>query len=1101
MYMSKRTRGAVSVFLVIILVPCMLVSSLFVDLGRVFLSKSMANSAGDLALNSLLTHYDSLLKDWYGMAVSCQSIDKFYKESGEFFLDMMKSQDLTDAQLATIVNEVTYGSDNKEIADLLQMECLGDASGLVSPVKGSSLADAAMMKSEIVEFMKYRAPIEMTESIIERIRDDDSVKDAHDAEPDKPLSDAKQAYGEALSDLIKYSYNTYWAIRDFCPIEKSPEISNELIRDYEPQLEDYREIYYCMNKTAIACLVNTQGLKQYKRLTIPLNEYTDTYTYQHSDVYSEHNGDSYIINGDRITQLLDDLGAKIDDFFEEKDDNFVKAVKNSDLMNNLPAGTTFDIGDLEANNTAVNPIQWWVRMDEIADSHTPALVDAAEEMLKAYAKVCAIDGCTIGDDAPLRWATRAADLKDRVKEAQEKYLTENKVDANDDYLRIVNKLETVSKNNLRRIDADNYSFSPENRTFAAVNMSAAPGVISTALNNIKTLMQNKVLLLNRIINGGFNNIPTKVILPLDALADYAAEVKNKLQSWKNEAEKSTTDMGEKDRDEIEHEIEEKLSANITKPKVIELKKRLQNIKEQLESVITKIDAIMYNAVKIADIKSINDFLARVNSGNFINPHEIPLKNNEIFNYAHDKFSRMFVPNADLTKPFVKWSHLDDDNYNPVIYPVDQDGEVFHEYSGKVKTPELYSFLHEQFRSKPRNTVEDKEKEAEDGKAAGADKETEAKEKGRYHGGGGNIPHDFSAADKFGLINDSFDGVTNLFTSLIHLDIGNIIDDLYATSYIMNMFSYATYKVEGLYNLCPNKDSLKLKPPGKDGGYYPRAYDGYIGSPNADKESNKGKWLSTDLKDAYNKSLTNKMINLENNLGYEAEVEYILFGGADNNDNVRAAYSKIFVIRLALNSVSGYANFWDNIAVNTAASAIQAATGGIIPAFVTKIVLIPILAAFETAIDLNKLEAGFPVPLYKRGADDWTIKLPEASNGIAGFVELLNGKNGDNEPNPKKGLFYSDYLTAFVYMGLNGRDSVEAAMYQRVAEVIQANMRKISKKDNYTMKKAQVYFQLNAEIRVKPLMLSLPLFNGDEYENNPAESTDWRTYKIRVVRGY
>ena len=60
---SKRERGAVSVFLVIILVPCMLVASIFVDVGRVYLSKSMAESAADMALNSLMTHYDADLND------------------------------------------------------------------------------------------------------------------------------------------------------------------------------------------------------------------------------------------------------------------------------------------------------------------------------------------------------------------------------------------------------------------------------------------------------------------------------------------------------------------------------------------------------------------------------------------------------------------------------------------------------------------------------------------------------------------------------------------------------------------------------------------------------------------------------------------------------------------------------------------------------------------------------------------------------------------------------------------------------------------------------------------------------------------------------
>ena len=53
-----KNRGAISVFLVIILVPCMLVSSVFVDISRVQLSRAVAESSADLALSTLMTYYD-----------------------------------------------------------------------------------------------------------------------------------------------------------------------------------------------------------------------------------------------------------------------------------------------------------------------------------------------------------------------------------------------------------------------------------------------------------------------------------------------------------------------------------------------------------------------------------------------------------------------------------------------------------------------------------------------------------------------------------------------------------------------------------------------------------------------------------------------------------------------------------------------------------------------------------------------------------------------------------------------------------------------------------------------------------------------------------
>ena len=72
-----RPGGTISVFLVIILVPCLVVCFLFVDLSRVELSQSSVESTADTTLNSLIsggastatgTGYEQSISDSTGTA-------------------------------------------------------------------------------------------------------------------------------------------------------------------------------------------------------------------------------------------------------------------------------------------------------------------------------------------------------------------------------------------------------------------------------------------------------------------------------------------------------------------------------------------------------------------------------------------------------------------------------------------------------------------------------------------------------------------------------------------------------------------------------------------------------------------------------------------------------------------------------------------------------------------------------------------------------------------------------------------------------------------------------------------------------------------------
>ena len=188
----KKTRGAVSVFLVLILVPCLLASSIFVDVSRVELAKGDTLSAADNALNALLAHFDTDLNDWYGMVASCQNIDEFYAQSKNYFLSIVTSQDLigggntSSDSLGEVIGGVydyITGSGSGELSgdvtNLLMMECL---SAEISEVSDADLTNAAMMKAEITEFMKYRAPIELVTGLIERLKNDPSSKGVTEVE-------------------------------------------------------------------------------------------------------------------------------------------------------------------------------------------------------------------------------------------------------------------------------------------------------------------------------------------------------------------------------------------------------------------------------------------------------------------------------------------------------------------------------------------------------------------------------------------------------------------------------------------------------------------------------------------------------------------------------------------------------------------------------------------------------------------------------------------------------------------------------------------------------------------------------------------------------
>lgn len=92
-----ENKGAISIFLVIVLVPMLVCSSIFVDMSRINLAKAVAESSGELTLNTALTNYDAVLKDMYGLFATSQDTDELFENLENYYRQCIEAAGVAEA--------------------------------------------------------------------------------------------------------------------------------------------------------------------------------------------------------------------------------------------------------------------------------------------------------------------------------------------------------------------------------------------------------------------------------------------------------------------------------------------------------------------------------------------------------------------------------------------------------------------------------------------------------------------------------------------------------------------------------------------------------------------------------------------------------------------------------------------------------------------------------------------------------------------------------------------------------------------------------------------------------------------------------------------
>ena len=1071
----RSNHGAVSVFLALILVPCIVVTSVFVDVGRVKLANDLAEAAGDLALNSLLTRYDHDLSDFYGLVASCQSIEEFYSTSSDYFLRLLQSQGLSEEEKKGFVSQIGAAFEGSPFHDMLRMELVSDMSSLIVPVEGANLENPAIVKEQIMEFMKYRAPINITAGLLGKLFENkDDAKKLEAQEKDKELTDKMRESYEAENELMEEAFKIYdslYAYQHLDPADPKPEegknaSANKIKRINQTvnRLNSYRDVYKQIHEALVHDLFNTEGLGRIEKKVYATKERT---------LSSPFSAEKTSTLG-QMKPIMISLAQAIADYTSSK----------AALENVFPD-----------YNNAIYDIQYWAQNSSEISSKLKSLNGHSDAIMDNWAKLKnAYEFLAEGEDTGVRkllftgysgYAGNTYEMSyqwhyDKLCAQAESIfntILSRKADNENDgdkYIKFISIIQRIStnENNLKAVKSDS--------RMVPLTEKSVDETVKKIYDEITA--DRAVMEAHR---DALKGVPDK----LNKLKDLLKSYKEAFDTWEKTADAAGTDLAGEHQKDIAKEKANKKLEELTDVSIDKLKTRIENMIALYDDLIEAIDSIKYGNAQIKNIKTTQN--AKDASG--IKKDKIETTKDALRAYADSSFS--FTPaEGDAADIPVK------DANHPNLY--------------KKPVPALYAWMDKNFEalmdSSARKDHDEKEKEFEgyqqesgtgNGKSENEEKEQEAD--GVTENNIKGYGEGFTVLTFFGSIVDLF---VNIVDNGVEAELSNCMEALYATEYVTGMFSSYTSDKEMLYNLADNESGTK-----GDGKYKDRDITISLMKDTIKKdfenrfETSSGQWTDVSPVLAKNRSLTTKPINEKTNWAHGAEWEYILFGHDKSQDNVNAALTGMYAVRFICNIPSAFKFFWNegnpvSTLIEATANAISTATAGIVPAALVKAVLIIVLAILETINDVNLLKAGIPVKFLKWGSSsepdpEWVVSLT-LGEGSASLEKNDSGK--------KKGLFlsYNDILYIFLLLGFH-EDSLAPDMYVRTARVIEANLNYLidgnGEGDKFQLSRAHVHFEITATLRVDPLLLSLPFSQG--YDSIPQDKTDWHTFNYKATRGY
>lgn len=241
----RNNKGGVTVFVTLMLIPMILISGSAVDLARVYAARSILQDANQLAGNAILSQYYSALQDVYGL------------------YGVMEEDPILGDMLREYIQLSVFGEEEENSPMGTFRLFYGETPDVGYSVdKLKNLGQAEVLRRQIEEYAKFRAPAIIMSEILERLDKFNTL--AKDAEVIKQKLEVDERISE-LEEIYMEIYENIQEVHKYLEYEKEAfALLNadlgEIKREFDA-LHSTREEYHRLKNSAEEELSKQDRLK------------------------------------------------------------------------------------------------------------------------------------------------------------------------------------------------------------------------------------------------------------------------------------------------------------------------------------------------------------------------------------------------------------------------------------------------------------------------------------------------------------------------------------------------------------------------------------------------------------------------------------------------------------------------------------------------------------------------------------------------------------------------------------------------------------------------------------------------------------------------
>lgn len=241
----RKEKGSITIFLCLLLMPMVTYATMIVDASRLQAAKSAIAGAGDLTLNAAMSEYEQVLKDMYGLFAGIQNESDLEPALEDYFTRTIEGAigdgPKVDPTVQSFVQSATdfllkpKADGTLDFGNLLNMKV---ENFQICNVSSSAIANPAVMKRQITEYMKYKGPVSLATTLISKL------SFLKDSSKQTEVVQQKVEYVTALGDIEQACKDAWDAIG----------VYNTAAKDFNENVLSNGEYTLARNKAANACL-------------------------------------------------------------------------------------------------------------------------------------------------------------------------------------------------------------------------------------------------------------------------------------------------------------------------------------------------------------------------------------------------------------------------------------------------------------------------------------------------------------------------------------------------------------------------------------------------------------------------------------------------------------------------------------------------------------------------------------------------------------------------------------------------------------------------------------------------------------------------------